>query len=106
MDRLQLPSVNSTQYREALLRLNRMVLIGGPDDGVITPWQSSHFSFFDQKYNVLPLEESVIYTEDWIGLKTLQESGRLHIIERQHVRHYQWHRTNDVIDDVIMPYLD
>uniref|UniRef100_A0A1S4H1S7 palmitoyl-CoA hydrolase n=2 Tax=Anopheles gambiae TaxID=7165 RepID=A0A1S4H1S7_ANOGA len=102
----QLPSVNSTQYREALLRLNRMVLIGGPDDGVITPWQSSHFSFFDQKYNVLPLEESVIYTEDWIGLKTLQESGRLHIIERQHVRHYQWHRTNDVIDDVIMPYLD
>uniref|UniRef100_A0A182PTV0 palmitoyl-CoA hydrolase n=1 Tax=Anopheles epiroticus TaxID=199890 RepID=A0A182PTV0_9DIPT len=99
-------SVNSTQFRDTLLRLDHLVLIGGPDDGVITPWQSSHFSFYNETFHVIPLQDSVIYTEDLIGLKTLQESGRLHVIERENVHHYQWHRTNDVIDDVILPFLD
>lgn len=36
----ELESENSTQFRNNLLQLDRMVLIGGPDDGVITPWQS------------------------------------------------------------------
>uniref|UniRef100_A0A182RVZ1 palmitoyl-CoA hydrolase n=1 Tax=Anopheles funestus TaxID=62324 RepID=A0A182RVZ1_ANOFN len=99
-------SVNSTQFRDTLMRLDRLVLIGGPDDGVITPWESSHFSFYNQTYAVVPLHESEIYTEDLIGLKTLEESGRLHIIVRENVHHYQWHRKNDVIDSVILPYLD
>lgn len=29
-------------YRTNFLRLNKLVLIGGPDDGVITPWQSRY----------------------------------------------------------------
>ena len=28
------------EYKANFLRLKQMVLIGGPDDGVITPWQS------------------------------------------------------------------
>lgn len=31
---------NSTRFRENLLKVDQMILIGGPDDGVITPWQS------------------------------------------------------------------
>lgn len=27
-------------WRKNFLRVGRLVLIGGPDDGVITPWQS------------------------------------------------------------------
>lgn len=27
-------------WKRNLLRIERLVLIGGPDDGVITPWQS------------------------------------------------------------------
>ena len=27
-------------YKENFLRLKKLVLVGGPDDGVITPWQS------------------------------------------------------------------
>ena len=35
-------------YKKNFLRLNRIVLIGGPDDGVITPWESRYkiFVFF------------------------------------------------------------
>uniref|UniRef100_A0A182IMY8 palmitoyl-CoA hydrolase n=1 Tax=Anopheles atroparvus TaxID=41427 RepID=A0A182IMY8_ANOAO len=99
-------STNSTQFRDTLLRLDRLVLVGGPDDGVITPWQSSHFSFYNESYDVVPLQESTIYTEDLIGLKTLAESGRLHVISRADVRHYEWHRSDEVIDSVVLPYLD
>lgn len=30
----------SSVWRENFLRIKKLVLIGGPDDGVITPWQS------------------------------------------------------------------
>lgn len=36
----ELPSNSSKQFKEALTKLKTMVLIGGPDDNVITPWQS------------------------------------------------------------------
>ncbi|XP_058410664.1 epidermal growth factor-like protein 8 isoform X3 [Diceros bicornis minor] len=35
---------NATAWRKNFLRVGRLVLIGGPDDGVITPWQSSRQS--------------------------------------------------------------
>ncbi|KGL75236.1 Lysosomal thioesterase PPT2, partial [Tinamus guttatus] len=31
---------NASAWKRNLLRIQNLVLIGGPDDGVITPWQS------------------------------------------------------------------
>lgn len=36
----ELKSTNSSEFKDALTRLDKMVLIGGPNDGVITPWES------------------------------------------------------------------
>lgn len=36
----EIKSYNSSRFRENLLKVDQMILIGGPDDGVITPWQS------------------------------------------------------------------
>lgn len=36
----EIKSDNSTRFRGNLLRVKKMILIGGPNDGVITPWQS------------------------------------------------------------------
>lgn len=33
-------SGNSTDFKAALTSLDKFILIGGPNDGVITPWQS------------------------------------------------------------------
>lgn len=33
-------SANSSNFKANFLKLERLILIGGPDDGVITPWQS------------------------------------------------------------------
>jgi len=40
--------------------VGRLVLIGGPDDGVITPWQSSFFGFYDANETVLEMEEQPV----------------------------------------------
>uniref|UniRef100_A0A3P9N4I7 palmitoyl-CoA hydrolase n=1 Tax=Poecilia reticulata TaxID=8081 RepID=A0A3P9N4I7_POERE len=41
-----LPPINGEiPHQENFLRIKKMVLIGGPDDGVITPWQSRFYHF-------------------------------------------------------------
>lgn len=36
----EIESSNSTIFKDSLTRLDKMILIGGPDDEVITPWES------------------------------------------------------------------
>lgn len=42
----EIKSCNSSRFRENLLKVEQVILIGGPDDGVITPWQSRYGHFF------------------------------------------------------------
>ncbi|XP_026884335.2 lysosomal thioesterase PPT2 isoform X1 [Electrophorus electricus] len=50
------PHPNSTVWKENFLRIKKLVLIGGPDDGVIMPWQSSHFGFYDDNETVVEMK--------------------------------------------------
>lgn len=34
------PSTNSSEFKNNFTKLKKLILIGGPDDGVIEPWQS------------------------------------------------------------------
>ncbi|MEJ1271061.1 palmitoyl-protein thioesterase 2 [Cricetulus griseus] len=68
---------NATAWRKNFLRVGRLVLIGGPDDGVITPWQSSFFGFYDANETVLEMEEQPVYLRDSFGLKTLLARGAI-----------------------------
>ncbi|XP_016963178.1 lysosomal thioesterase PPT2 homolog [Drosophila biarmipes] len=99
-------SSNSTSFKMGMVRLNRLVMIGGPNDDVITPWQSSHFSYYDENMDVIPFNKRKIFTTDSIGIKTLQEAGKLIIVVKPNVHHLAWHTRTDVIHEVIMPYLD
>ena len=49
---------------------------------MVEPRASSHFEFSPpgQADVILPLRESPLYTEDRIGLKALDEAGRLHFL--------------------------
>ncbi|XP_030555142.1 lysosomal thioesterase PPT2 homolog [Drosophila novamexicana] len=99
-------SSNSTTFKMGMERLNKLVLIGGPNDDVITPWQSSHFSYFNESLDVVPFYKRTIYMNNSIGLKTLLEDERLIIIVKPNVHHLSWHTNKRVINEVIMPYLD
>lgn len=102
----EIKTYNSTRFREGLLKLNQMVLIGGPDDGVITPWQSSHFGYYDSSLHIVPVHERPIYLNDDIGLKELNASGRLTMVTEPGVHHFEWHLDARVIRKVVLPYLD
>ncbi|XP_052788466.1 lysosomal thioesterase PPT2-like [Mya arenaria] len=100
-------SVNplSQDFKSNFLRLNRLVMIGGPDDGVITPWQSSHFGFFDANLNVIEMENQPWYIDDWFGLRTLAGRGGLvtHVVPG--VSHRHWITNHTVYRRYILPYL-
>lgn len=97
---------NSTGFRNGIMRLAKMVLVGGPNDGVITPWQSSHFGFFDDNEEVVPVFDRPIFLNDSIGLKSLNDTGRLQIVTVPNVHHFDWHLKLHVIQQVVLPYLD
>lgn len=102
----ELNSTKSDDFKANLLKLKRLVLIGGPEDNVITPWQSSQFGYYDSNETVIEMREQDIYKEDKIGLRTLDESGRLHIVTVPGVNHFNWHMNVSIVDDCLLPYLD
>lgn len=75
-------SINQT-YKDNLLAIDNLVLVKFRDDEMVVPRESSLFGFFEpgQKERILPMTRSRLYKEDRIGLKQLNESGRLHLIE-------------------------
>ena len=46
-------------------------------DGGIGPWQSGVFGYYDGKYEIIPLSQQLFFINDTIGLKSLNDSGRL-----------------------------
>jgi palmitoyl-protein thioesterase len=79
----------STQYKNRILSLNNYIVIWSPFDDVINPPESAKFSFFDEEYNIIPLQDTILYKEDSLGLRELDESNRFHIYETNctHVQH-------------------
>ncbi|XP_018555564.1 lysosomal thioesterase PPT2-A [Lates calcarifer] len=80
-----------TAWRENFLRIKKLVLIGGPDDGVITPWQSSHYGFYDSNENVVEMKNQEFYRNDTFGLKTLDARGDVSTCVHSGVKHVEWH---------------
>lgn len=101
-----LQSAESQNFKNNLLKLKRLVLIGGPDDQVITPWQSSQFGYYHGNETVVEMKDQAIYKEDLIGLRTLNESGRLHLVTVPGVNHFNWHTNVTIVDNYLLPYLD
>ena len=73
---------------------------------MITPWQSAHFGFYNETLDVVPLQERELYTEDSIGLKTLDDMKKLEIITVPGIIHIGWHLNVTLIDEVVVPHLD
>ncbi|XP_071917261.1 uncharacterized protein [Coffea arabica] len=69
-------------YKQRITNLKNLVLIMFQEDGVVKPKESSLFGYYADGIPgpVLPLQQTRLYTEDWIGLRTLDETGRLKLI--------------------------
>jgi len=95
----------NASYAINLANLENFVLVKNNQDSMVEPRESSHFEFYTpgQADVILPLRESPLYTEDRIGLKALDEAGRLVFmsIEGNHLEFSrQW-----FIDEIVNVYL-
>uniref|UniRef100_A0A8B9H9R6 palmitoyl-CoA hydrolase n=1 Tax=Astyanax mexicanus TaxID=7994 RepID=A0A8B9H9R6_ASTMX len=99
------PNPNCTEWKENFLRIKKLVLIGGPDDGVITPWQSSQFGFYDDNETVVEMKNQDVFLRDSFGLKTLYSRGDLVMCSVPGVEHVYWHSNETVYKTCIEKWL-
>ncbi|KAI8027282.1 Palmitoyl-protein thioesterase 1 [Camellia lanceoleosa] len=95
---------NST-YKKRFASLQNLVLIMFEHDRVLVPKETSLFGYFpDGSWStVLPAQETKLYTEDWIGLKTLDEAGKVKFIN---VSGGHLHISTSDAKKYIVPYLE
>lgn len=75
-------TLKNETYRSNLASLDSFVMVKFAQDSFVQPIESQWFGFYaeGQDRDVVPLRESAMYHEDWLGLKTLDRSGRLHFL--------------------------
>ena len=81
--------------------LQKVKLIKSKEDTVITPRESSWFEFYDKKGNyIVPLRESDFYINDNIGLRKLDEEGKVTFTEFQeeHVLYNMDEYFNEIVE--------
>ncbi|XP_064383691.1 lysosomal thioesterase PPT2-A-like [Halichondria panicea] len=96
---------SDSSHKTNFERIEQLVLIGGPGDGVITPWQSSQFAFYDENEIIIDMENQMYFEKNTFGLQTLHSRGAIHSHIIPGVQHTQWHGNKDVFDCCIAPYL-
>ncbi|XP_052089152.1 palmitoyl-protein thioesterase 1-like [Mytilus californianus] len=73
--------MNAT-YKTNLLKVKNIALVKFLDDGMVQPRDSEWFGFYNpgQAKTVYNLTQSKLYTQDLLGLKQMNEAGRLHFL--------------------------
>jgi len=80
-----LPDLNNERttknatYKKNILSVKNFLMGWSTVDHVLKPRETGWFGVFapNQQEQVIPLEEQEMYKKDWIGLRTLNEDGRL-----------------------------
>lgn len=104
-----LPYINNegptkdSNYKDRLTNVKKFGLWKWDQDLTVKPRESEWFGVWDDKANDIPMKEQDMYKEDWIGLKTLDEAGKLHIMafEGDHLRP----KERGYLTNKVLPYL-
>jgi palmitoyl-protein thioesterase len=92
------------QYKTNLLKIRNLVLVKFLKDTVVIPRESEHFAFYadDDTSKIIPLQESPLYINDLLGLKTMDQQSRIKFLEADgdHLRF-----TDQWFIDNIIPFL-
>ncbi|KAB5574011.1 hypothetical protein DKX38_001205 [Salix brachista] len=78
----EIPQERNTTYKERFSSLQNLVLIMFENDNVLIPKETAWFGYYpDGAFEpIVPAHQTVLYTEDWIGLKALDDAGRVHFV--------------------------
>ena len=107
-DSIFLPELNNEKeikdegYKARISALNHFGLWMWDQDRTVVPRQSEWFGRWDSDRNDQPLMQQDLYKEDWLGLKTLYESDRLHFYSGPGAH---MHLEDYMINDYLAPLL-
>ena len=99
----EVESKRDSQLAENMKTLDQFVMFMWLEDSVVVPRESSHFGVYNATTKtIIPLKDQPLYQEDWIGLKYLDEMGKLVMksIPGDHM-----HITDDLLSDIVKEYL-
>ena len=77
-------------YKNRIMNLNKMLLVKGSLDTIISPRESSYFEFYDKKgEKIVPLKQSDFYINDYLGIKALDQQNKLKFVtfNQKHVKY-------------------
>jgi len=98
-------SKNET-YKDNLTKLHKLVLVKFNQDSVVDSRGTEWFGYYKpgQGKIILPYNETTLYTEDWIGLKTLDEDGKVDFlsVEGDHLRFTDEFFVHDIIEKYLL----
>mmetsp|Transcript_80862 Transcript_80862/g.142630 ORF Transcript_80862/g.142630 Transcript_80862/m.142630 type:complete len:397 (-) Transcript_80862:87-1277(-) len=101
-------------YRSNFLRLQKATFLVGAftrqtyDSPLgVEPWQSGVFGFYanGSSTKVEPIEKQDVFAKDSFGLRTLHETGRLHLEAVEGIGHQEWLTSETVFVKHVMPHL-
>jgi len=74
-------SVKNDTYRQKIMSLNNLVLLMTYVDEIVQPPSSGWFESYapDNDNEVIPLRQSDLYLQDWLGIQYLDKQGKLHL---------------------------
>ncbi|KAJ1937096.1 hypothetical protein EC988_007992 [Linderina pennispora] len=78
-----LPDINNEldekneQYKKRLSSLERLVLVQFSEEQMISPPGSAWFGFTDEDGNDIPVQNTTMYKEDWLGLRKLHQANKV-----------------------------
>lgn len=100
----EIPEERNSTYKQRFSSLQNLVLIMFENDNVLVPRETSWFGYYpDGAFSpVLPPQKTKLYTEDWIGLRTLDEDGRVKFVN---VSGGHLGISHDDMKKYIVPYL-
>ncbi|PKN03735.1 hypothetical protein CVU75_00675 [Candidatus Dependentiae bacterium HGW-Dependentiae-1] len=93
-------------FKQNICDLENMVLVASDGDTIIEPVESCHFGFYKQgsTHEIEQLRDSRLFKQDWLGLKTLADSGRLHLLAA-HCTHTDYQEDEKNFVENTLPYL-
>lgn len=80
---------NFNKQKENIKSLTNFIMIWSPFDEILNPPESAEFSFYDKYYTIIPLDKTLLYNHDILGLKSLNDKNKLHIYKTNctHTQH-------------------
>jgi len=96
----------AARYKRNFMRLERAVFTASPVDDMIIPYDSALFRFYNSDASAtVPLEDSPLWQNDWIGLRALNANGKIEFVTADNVCHTCWAHNETVFKQHIAPYL-